>query len=316
MNSIRLFSSHRHTGPTILGLTLAALLALGGCGGSPESESTTSVSVAESDAAAGAPAPPAASASASASAAKSTAPGNATAQLIQLASTAPRRIIYNASVDLVAPNFAKSERDLLALISKSGGYLAETNANAAPGTPRQGSWKIRVPEPKFSAFMLAVTELGELQTTRTDSQDVTAEFTDLEARISNKQVEETRLISLLQRSTARLADILKVERELSRVRGEIEGMQGRLRLLSNQSALATVTVTLREVRGYVAPKPTTFNSQIARTFAGSLGALQELGKGLVLFFVSLVPWLPLLALIGIPVWRVARRQNRKVNERL
>jgi hypothetical protein len=137
--------------------------------------------------------------------------------------------------------------------------------------------------------MAAVTKLGELQTTRTDSQDVTAQFTDLQARISNKQVEESRLVVLLQRPNARLTDILQVERELSRVRGEIEQMQGQLRLLANQSALATVTVTLHEVKGYVAPKPATFGSEISRTFAASVDGMREMGKIIVLMMVSLAP---------------------------
>jgi hypothetical protein len=300
--------------PFLLAISLA-LPSLSGCGASEDAGGAAMTSSAATDAASGA-ASGAAPTNESQTKTASGAPNGATAQLIQLASAVPRRIIYNATVDLVAPNFSRSQRDLLALIAKHGGYLAETNIGAAPGTPRQGSWKIRVPEPQFTAFMTAVTELGELQTTRTDSQDVTAEFTDLQARISNKAVEERRLIAHLQRSTAKLAEILQVERELSRVRGEIEQMQGRLRLLANQSALATVTVTLREVKGYVAPQPTTFNSEIARTFAASLGGLQELGKGLVLFFVSLLPWLPLILLVGIPVWRFARRQNAKLNERL
>lgn len=151
---------------------------------------------------------------------------NGTAQLIQAVSTVPRRIIYNAKVELISENFAKAQDGLAALVKTHGGYIAETDIGGTPGQPRQGTWKVRVPESQFNAFMSGVSSLGELQSTHTDSQDVTAEFHDLEARISNKQVEEKRLIAHLQRSTAKLSDILQVERELSRVRGEIEQMQG------------------------------------------------------------------------------------------
>jgi tellurite resistance protein len=60
-----------------------------------------------------------------------------------------------------------------------------------------------------------------------DAQDVTEEFYDVDARLRNKRVEEQRLVEHLKKSTARLQDILAVEREISRVRGEIEQMEGR-----------------------------------------------------------------------------------------
>jgi hypothetical protein len=65
------------------------------------------------------------------------------------------------------------------------------------------------------------------------------------------------------------------------VRGEIEQMQGRLRLLANMTSLTTITVTLREVKGYVPPQPATFGSQIARSFQTSFAGLIGFGKGAV-----------------------------------
>ena len=284
-------------------------LAFSGCGGQGDGGGMASSSTSADSAgnAASASAPSASGASGKAAGA----PGTATAQLIQAASSVPRKIIYNATVDLLADNYATAERGLVALIGKSHGYIAETNIGAAPGTPRQGTWKVRVPESQFQPFMNAVVKLGELQTTHTDSQDVTAEFYDLQARISNKQVEEQRLIVHLQKSTAKLNDILQVEREISRVRGEIEEMQGRLRLLANMSSLTTITVSLHEVKGYIAPKPTTFGSQIGRTFETSIGGLVDVGKTLVLVLVAATPWLGILALIGIPAWLLSRRSFKR-----
>ena len=97
------------------------------------------------------------------------------------------------------------------------------------------------------------------------------EYYDLEARIKNKQQEETRLLKHLADSTGKLEDILAVERELTRVRGEIEQMQGRIRYLGNLSALSTVTLNVTEVRNYTPPVHPTFgNADRARTFNDSL----------------------------------------------
>ena len=288
-----------------IGIAMTFVLAaslISGCGGAEESgETTSSASAPASDEAA----------PQSASEAKGASPAAPTLQLIQAASTVPRRIIYNATVNLISNDFSATQRDLLGLIGKHGGYLAETEIGAAPGTPRRGSWKIRVPEPQFRAFMDSVVKLGELQSTQTDSQDVTAEFTDLQARIGNKQVEEKRLVEHLKRSTAKLSDILQVEREISRVRGEIEQMQGRLRLLANLSSLTTITVTVQEIKGYVAPAPPTFGSQIARSFSASFAALTSFGQNLLLVLVALLPWAAILALVGFPLWRLSRHRFKR-----
>ena len=114
-------------------------------------------------------------------------------------------------------------------------------------------WKIRVPVEKFDSLLAILTQLGELQQTHTESEDVTQEYYDIEARIANKQKEEKRLQKHLDESTGKLEDILAVERELTRVRGEIEQMQGRIRYLSNITALSTITLTATEIK--TTPRP-------------------------------------------------------------
>ena len=69
---------------------------------------------------------------------------------------------------------------------------------------------------------------------------------DIEARIKNKKVEEQTLNKILQERSGNLEDVLKIEVELSRVRGEIERLEGKIRVLENLSSLATLTINVRE----------------------------------------------------------------------
>jgi SAM-dependent methyltransferase len=140
------------------------------------------------------------------------------------------------------------------LIPQFGGYLAQAEVTGAPGEPRSGKWKVRVPVARFDAFLEAVVALGELIGRKTDSQDVTEEFYDLEARTKTKKVEEARLLKHLEESTGTLKDTLEVERELGRVRGEIERQEGRRQLLANLADLTTVTISIQERRDYVPPR--------------------------------------------------------------
>lgn len=233
--------------------------------------------------------------------------GDAAGEVIKTSATAGRKIIYNALIDLVTEDLNALESKLTPLILASKGYVADSERSGSAGSSLHGMWKVRIPVESYEAFVKGVTGLGELVRLKADSQDVSEEFFDLEARQSAKKVEEERLLKHLKDSTGKLEDILAVERELSRVRTEIERMQGRLRLLANLTSLTTVTISASEIKGYVPPQAPTLGTRVARTFGASLDSLREFGEGLLIVCVALVPWLPLIALgVGIVYW-LARR---------
>jgi hypothetical protein len=225
--------------------------------------------------------------------------------------TVERKVIYNATISLVVEDLTGLEQKLSGLIKDAGGYISESDVASQSQVQRTGTWKVRVPVQKFDAFLAAVVKLGELQRNHLDSQDVTQEYYDVEARIANKQKEEKRLQKHLDESTGKLEDILAVERELTRVRGEIEQMQGRIRYLANLSSLSTVTITATEIKNYKPPQAPTFATQIARRFSDSVDSLAAFGRGLVLLVATLVPWIPVVALVlGVIVWLYRRGRAR------
>jgi hypothetical protein len=172
-------------------------------------------------------------------------------------------------------------------------------------------WRVRVPVVHFGAFTSAVARLGEVRQNHVGSQDITEEFMDLEARIRNKREEEKRLLKHLADSTGKLEDILAVEKELSRVRGEAEQMEGRLRFLADRSDLSTVTIEATERKDYKPPVAATFSTQVGRTFLQSVEALIAFGRAIALLLVVLAPWTPLIV-IGLLAlrWLIRRAQRR------
>jgi hypothetical protein len=228
-----------------------------------------------------------------------------------------RKIIYRATVDLVVENFDPVPSRVEDLTKKFDAYVARSNVIGTPGSPRSGQWTVRVPADRYDAFLAAARGLGEVRRVGSDSQDVSEEFYDVEARIRNQKQEETRLLKLLDKATGKLEEVLAVEREISRVRGEIEQLEGRMRVLSDLSALATVEIVVTEIKNYVPEEAVTYGTRLRRAFQGSVNALVVTADGLSIAAVALAPWLAVVLVPGVPLvlWIRARRRRRRNESR-
>ncbi len=105
---------------------------------------------------------------------------------------------------------------------------------------------VKVLPENLDAFLLKLRGLGELKNQTLGTEDVTKQYFDTDSRLKNARVMEQRLIDILETKTGKVADLLEVERELGRVRAQIEEMQGALKYMDAQVAFATVTITLSE----------------------------------------------------------------------
>jgi hypothetical protein len=219
-----------------------------------------------------------------------------------------RKIIRTGNVELVVPDLDAGAMRLQRLVEEHKGFIGHSDVRGTKGEHRTATWTIRIPVDEYDSVIDALPKLGEAISVRTDSQDVSDEYYDLEARLKNKQVEEKRLLEHLQKSTGKLEDILAVEKELSRVREEIERFQGRLNKLSNLTSLTTITISMQEIKDYVPPSSPSFGTSVSRTFDDSAGALGSFLRNVVLFIAAAAPWLPLVAVvIGLPWWLIRRR---------
>ena len=137
--------------------------------------------------------------------------GTNSAQQLPAPDKIRRKIIYRAEVDLVVEQFDPVPEGIEKLVQQHQGFIATSNLTGAPGTPRSGRWTVRVPVTGFVEFLAAVRQLGEPRSIRSTSDDVSAEFYDVEARIRNKRQEEERLLKLLAEATGKLEEVLTVE---------------------------------------------------------------------------------------------------------
>jgi hypothetical protein len=226
----------------------------------------------------------------------------------------PRKIIYTGHVDLVVEDFEQAEASLRLLIKDHKGYVARSEVKGEANRRRAGTWTVRIPSAQGEEFRDAVVKLGEPIRSTLDSEDITDQYYDTQAARENLEAREKALRTLYEKTiaNARLADLLAVDRELTQVRGEINTLKGRLQRWDKQVAFTTFTITIQERRDYVPPTAPAFGTTVGRTFSGSVDALVEVGKALVLVAVALAPWLPVILAVVAGLWLLIRRLSRSV----
>jgi hypothetical protein len=197
------------------------------------------------------------------------------------------------------------------LVQDFEGYIAGSTVTGTPGSPRSGKWTIRVPVEGYGKFLTAVQKLGEVHRVSSDSKDVSEEYYDLETRISNKETQEARLLELLADATGKLEEVLSVERELARVREEIERMKGRVRVLNDLTSLTTVELSITEIKDYVPEEAPTYTVRVRRALEGSINSLVSAAVELSILVVAVLPWLGVLLVPAIVTVLFVRRRRRR-----
>lgn len=138
---------------------------------------------------------------------------------------------------------------------RTGATIANTVMQGGREQVRSASLELRIPSDRFDEAINGLAPIGKLESVNVSVQDVGEEYVDIEARVANARRLEQRLIELLANRTGKLSDVLSVERELARVREEIERFEGRLRYLRTRSSVSTLTVGVHEPYPIVAQRP-------------------------------------------------------------
>ena len=217
-----------------------------------------------------------------------------------------RKIIQTGEVALIARDFDLAIEEVNTLVQQFQGILSNHNIDMQQSERRFGRWTIRVPSDQFDGLYEAVQEIGNPTRATRNAQDVTAEYIDLEARIASKKQLEARVLELLNRPDDKIQHVIEVEKELSRIRTDIESMEGQLRYLKDRVSLSTLTLTIQEQRDYVPPQAPTLDNRISEQWLQSLTSLRQFGEGTLLFAVGIAPWLILVLVFLVLSWLVFR----------
>jgi hypothetical protein len=159
---------------------------------------------------------------------------------------ANRKLIRNATVELEIVGFDNAVQKITAFANEEHGYVATTDSEKQANGKLRGQVVVKVLPENLDRFLQKIRNLGELKNQTLSTEDVTKAYFDTDARLKNAHVMEQRLIDMLKTKTGKVSDLLQVEKELGRVREEIEKMQGELKYWDSQVQFATVTMSLAE----------------------------------------------------------------------
>ncbi len=159
---------------------------------------------------------------------------------------AGRKLIRNAELELEVKSFQAAIDQITVLTKSAGGYIDTSHSQKGGNGKLQGTVVVKVLPQNLDDFLLKLRDLGKVENQSVKADDVTKDYFDTQARLENSKKMEVQLQDLLKRENGKVSDLLQVERELGRVRGEIEQMQGQLKLYDFQVQYATVTMQLRE----------------------------------------------------------------------
>ena len=147
-------------------------------------------------------------------------------------------------VEVDEGGFERAVDRLASLAVGAGGFVAETKTFDSEDVP-SGSVTLRVPSGDFEQVLSEIRKLGDVQSVTTSARDVTAEYTDLEARLRALTATRDQLLALLGRSTT-IPDVLAVQDRLTGVQVQIEQLQGQQQVLDDQTTFGTLKVSVSE----------------------------------------------------------------------
>jgi hypothetical protein len=217
-------------------------------------------------------------------------------------SAAASMLIRNGYAGIEVDSLDPAMERVRTLAQRVGGFIANTTVQGGRNELRSASLEVKVPAARFDEAISGLAPIGKVESVNISAEDVGEQFVDLSARVENARRLESRLIALLANRTGKLQEVLSVERELARVREEIERYEGRLRFLGARVATSTLTINVHERSPIIVPVAGSGPIEVAfreawRNFVGfiatliaSLGVLVPLGALVFVGWLGVRRW--------------------------
>jgi hypothetical protein len=227
-----------------------------------------------------------------------------------------QKIIFTADITMETKDFDKAITDLKRLVQESKGYIVSSSINGSrvdENNLRSASFTIKVPQSIFESSKDKIEGLGNVTTSYTQSQDITKQFVDTEARIKTLKVQEERMLALLTKAE-KMEDIIALESRLSELRLEIESYTGSLNEMEAQTDYGTINVYISEVKE-LSSGDSGFLDNLLAAIKGSFKSMLIALEGGIIGLIYAIPYIIIVAIVIIVVRRMGWGRNFRLPQR-
>lgn len=224
------------------------------------------------------------------------------------------KIIYSCYAEIETLTFEESCQEITKLIARYGGFLESSTVsghNYNYAGRRSAEYVIRIPRESFEEVTGSLSNIGNVPYCSISAENITSQYRDTESRLATYQVEEDRLLSMLEKAET-VADMLEIESRLSDVRYNIESLTTTILGWDSLVSYSTLTIYLQEVVEYTAEPELTYWQRIGKGFMNTLRDVGEFFKDLFRVVIVSLPVLVVLAAgagIVIAVVRVCKKRR-------
>jgi hypothetical protein len=217
-------------------------------------------------------------------------------------STDDRKIVKVGSITLEVEDIAEAMDEVAEMAEELDGYVVSSYKHEYEWGV-SGHITIRVPVEEFDEAFVRLRQLAvAVPYETTTAEDVTEEYVDLEAQLRNLLATEAQYLALLEKAET-VEEMLKVQKELSNVRGQIEQIEGSMQYLEHTSETSLIEVNLQETEGLAGPW------SASAAFQSAVRGLTTFGRGLATVLI----WLGIFCWAWVPplvIWLRRRRRAK------
>lgn len=224
-----------------------------------------------------------------------------------------RLIIKMGELNIVVKNVVESAKKIIKYAQKKGGWIVKSDITEAEELPK-ATVTVRVPVESFDETMTYIRGLAtKVNYEKSEGQDVTEEYVDLQSQLRNLEATEKQFLEIMKKAKT-IDEILRVQSEVKKIRGEIERTKGRMLYLKRSAKMATITVNLA-LSEELLPIPPAEKWRpgyvVKRAWKGVVGVWRNISYAVINFFVWGVVWVPVVVILYGIVWWIRKPWKKK-----
>jgi len=220
-------------------------------------------------------------------------------------------IARTADLKLSVRNLDNARDSMNRILGRHGGHIAQLSASSENNSQHVVLASLRVPSDHLLICIDELKALGRVLLESQRGEEITQQYVDLRARLSNARKTEARINQVIEHRTGNVKEVLEAENESARVRGEIERMESQRESMAKRVEFATISVTLaEEYRAQLQPPEPRTATRLHNALIDGVRQAWESGLGLMVWLLSVLPtaalWFTILFYPARWGWRRCR----------